>query len=119
MATFESRRQDLVGVGRDCRQFVHGAAPRACQQSSIVKTARVHAGAAKKHLAIAGQHTLEHALNIVITLWRFLAGSRRGDSVGHQKDRHFLLWFFLQQCLRETKRVVDTLGAIRRIVQHK
>jgi len=52
------------------------------RQSSVVKIARIHAGAAQQHRAVGGQHALEHSFDIVIAIRSRPARLRGHHGVG-------------------------------------
>jgi hypothetical protein len=58
-------------------RVVHGAAPRASDQLAFCKTARIQARAAEQHKPLPGEHALQHALDVVVTLGRLLLGLGR------------------------------------------
>ena len=64
----------LIRLDRRSRKLIHGRATRAGHDACIIEPTRVHAGAAQENLSIAGKDALEHTLNIVIAVWRLLAG---------------------------------------------
>lgn len=102
----------------EARQFIHGAAERSIHQVSIDHSACVHTGA-EKHLAIANDHTPQHALHVVIAVRRLLAFGRRDNGIRHQKDRDIGRRNILQQCMSIAQCVLAAFSTIGRVIQYK
>jgi hypothetical protein len=66
------------------------AHPSSCghafHERSGIEPARINACAAQEDLAFAGKHTLQHSLDVVVTLRRFLSAFDRKYGVRDESD---------------------------------
>src|SRR5579864_4725651 len=84
-ATHISEDDNLVGLQGGGGKLFHRAAPSALYDLVGRDTARVHAGAAKQHLTLAGGHPVQHPFDVVVTFRRLLAFFRAKHGISQQE----------------------------------
>jgi hypothetical protein len=109
-----SEHQHLVGCHRPFAQQSHVAGLHSLDESLRPDPAGLETRCSGRDLAAAGDG-LQHALDVVVTLRRFLAGDRAVHAVTNQEDAHLGLGP-LNQIQREAQRIVGAFVAIWRVV---
>lgn len=112
-----SENENLVGGDRLRSKSVHRASLGALDHLFGGQFARVHAGSAEQHLSAGRNDTFEHFFDIVLSVWRFLAGPRRKNGVGEQKYCDAALGIELVDRMREMQRIIGAFRAVGRIVE--
>src|SRR5579864_3121168 len=112
-----SEHQHLVGGERQGCKFRHVAASRARHHLGVGKAACLHARAAQQNLSLADDHSLEHALDIVVAVGGLLACFCRNHGIGHQEHGDGGCGFVLDERERQAQAIVAPLGAVGWVIQ--